>query len=323
VSLPDPRTAPRRDDLPWLRRRPRAGAERTAPQPLSMVHPKRASTAAPAAAAAPSAPARSSLDLSTPAPPPPPPAPARSAPARSSLDLSTPAPPPPPAPARSLLDLSTPDPRPQQRPRARPAASAAAGDLVLGFVPERTFAGTRTVLTADQPTVVLTAVQAGVGALVVRAAVGADVGDLRLACAYLLRSGQTSVVLDADGLRVAPIGTRRPMIVVGHDGGETITVDLRQVVELRRLVVFAYSASGAAVRWSGALVVTTTGGARVDVLLDREPAAGVLAALSIHDVGGQLVLRAEQDLVPGLLRDACVAHGFDRITWVDAARPLV
>jgi hypothetical protein len=40
-------------------------------------------------------------------------------------------------------------------------------------------------------------------------------------------------------------------------------------------------------------------------------------ALSVHSVAGELVLRAEDELLAGgTLRDAAVAHGFD-ITWVD------
>ena len=42
--------------------------------------------------------------------------------------------------------------------------------------------------------------------------------------------------------------------------------------------------------------------------LDRPPAAGVLVALSVHAVAGELVLRAEDELIPGgTLRDAAVA----------------
>jgi hypothetical protein len=51
--------------------------------------------------------------------------------------------------------------------------------------------------------------------------------------------------------------------------------------------------------------------------------AGVLVALSVLAVDGELVLRAENELVPGALRDACTAHGFEEITWVDTQTPLV
>ena len=60
----------------------------------------------------------------------------------------------------------------------------------------------------------------------------------------------------------------------------------------------------------------------MDVPLDRDPSGGVLVALSVYNVGGQLVLRSERQLVPGTLRDACLAFGFERITWVDPFTPL-
>jgi hypothetical protein len=200
--------------------------------------------------------------------------------------------------------------------------SAAAGDLVLSHPPVRAFAGSPVVLTREDPTVVLTAVQSGVGALTVEAACSDSVGDLRLAAAYQLRSGRSSVVSHARGMRVAPVDSHRPVILSARDRYETITVDLRQSPELQRLVVLAFSESGTPLHWGGALLVETVGGARVDVPLDREPAAGVLVALSVYNVGGQLVLRNEGELVAGTLRDACLAYGFERITWVDPFTPL-
>lgn len=202
------------------------------------------------------------------------------------------------------------------------AAAAAAGDQVLGFAPERAFAGSPVVLTREHPTVVLTAVQSGVGALTVHAACSDSVGDLRLACAYQLRSGHSSLASYARGLRTAPAESRRPLILSARNQYDRIALDLRQVCDLERLVVLAFSESGAALHWGGALIVETVGGARVDVPLDREPAAGILVALSVSNVGGELVLRDEHELVTGTLRDACLAHGFERITWVDPFTPL-
>ena len=51
-------------------------------------------------------------------------------------------------------------------------------------------------------------------------------------------------------------------------------------------------------------------------------AQGVLVALSVTQVGGELVLRAEDELVHGTFRDACQAYGFTTITWVDPWTPL-
>jgi hypothetical protein len=112
------------------------------------------------------------------------------------------------------------------------------------------------------------------------------------------------------------------MIVSGRENHETVTIDLRQVVDLDRLIVLAFSDSGATLSWGGALVVETLSGARVDMPLDHEPSPGVQVAMSVYNVGGQLVLRAERDVIIGTLRDASQAYGFDRITWMDPSTPL-
>ena len=65
------------------------------------------------------------------------------------------------------------------------------------------------------------------------------------------------------------------------------------------------------------------GGLRVETPLRHGRSAGVLVALSVLRVGGELVLRAEDELIEGTLRDACTAHGFEQITWVDTRTPLV
>ncbi|MEN0128995.1 MAG: hypothetical protein AAGC49_06105 [Brevundimonas sp.] len=300
----------------------------------------------------------SALDLSAPTPAPAhapaqPPAPSVSssldlgptpAPVSSSLDLgSTPAAPRASGPTTSLDLSSPPTPRPTTAPAAAvpprgpaapgsPAApatlarptrkrtSAANGDAVLGYEPERVVVGRPTVLNRDRPTLALTRVQSGVGALRVSANVSAEVGDLRLAALCRLTSGE-SVLLDHNrGMTSVPVGSRRP-VVQAIDRG--FLVDLRQVTRLRRLVIAGFSPTASALAWAGALRVETIGGARVDVPLEHAQAAGSLVALTILNVDGQLVLRAERQLVPGALRDAALAFGFDEMTWVDKWTPLV
>ncbi len=204
----------------------------------------------------------------------------------------------------------------------RPRPSAAAGDLVLGYAPDRLAPGGRASLTDDRPTLTLDRLQSGIGVLTVRAAVSEHIGDLRLAAAYRLATGESSVLDEARGLSVAPVGTSRYVVVAARDHGDVLRLDLRQVRRLERLVVLAFSPSGETLRWGGALLVETADGARVDVALDREPASGVLVALSITQVAGELVLRAEDELVHGTFRDACLAYGFTSITWVDPWTPL-
>lgn len=266
---------------------------------------------------APSSASGTSLDLSTPARPS-----APSSASGTSLDL--------PSAARSAsassgtsLDLSG-SASPVAAPSlpARPRPSAATGDLVLGYTPDRLAPGGRASLTDDRPTLTLDRLQSGIGVLTVRAAVSEHIGDLRLAAAYRLTTGESSVLDEARGLTVAPVGTSRYVVVAARDNGDVLRLDLRQVRRLERLVVLAFSPSGATLRWGGALLVETADGGRVDVGLDREPASGVLVALSITQVAGELVLRAEDELVHGTFRDAALAYGFTTITWVDPWTPL-
>ncbi|QHT57678.1 hypothetical protein GXP71_17415 [Cellulomonas sp. H30R-01] len=239
----------------------------------------------------------------------------------TSLDLSSPAR-GSSAPAGASLDLSgATTPTAASRP-VRPRPSAAAGDLVLGYAPDRLAPGGRASLTDDRPTLTLDRLQSGIGVLTVRAAVSEHIGDLRLAAAYRLATGESSVLDEARGLSVAPVGTSRYVVVAARDHGDVLRLDLRQVRRLERLVVLAFSPSGGTLRWGGALLVETADGGRVDVALDREPASGVLVALSITQVAGELVLRAEDELVHGTFRDACLAYGFTSITWVDPWTPL-
>jgi hypothetical protein len=177
-------------------------------------------------------------------------------------------------------------------------------------------------LSRDELSVALTRVQSGVGALTIEAACSESVGDLRLAVGYRFDDGLSSLVGLERGVPAAPPGSRRPVLRASRGRFETVTLDLRQVRRIDRFLVLAYSASRGTLSWGGTLSVRTAGGAQVDIPLDRAPAPGVLVPLSVYLVDGQLVLRAEGDLVPGALRDACFAYGLDGISWLDAWTPL-
>ncbi len=296
MSVGSPLTAPARTDLPFLRHRRRPPAAPAAPV---------------SAASSPALPeflhGTSSRHQRPATPDPQPPA------ERSALDLSAPAPRDTPGQGASL-DLSAPTPS---------RAVAATPPAVRAYAPPRAQAGTATILTAKAPTVTLTRVQSGVGALQIELACSAEVGDVRLGCAYQLRSGLSSVVQHASGVPTAPPGSRRPVLTGLREDFEELLVDLVQVRELDRFVVYAFSASDVELTWGGTLVVSTHGQARVDLPVEGPASAGVLVLLSVFNVAGELVLRNESDRIAGTVRDACVAYGFDRIAWLDARTPLV
>lgn len=55
--------------------------------------------------------------------------------------------------------------------------------------------------------------------------------------------------------------------------------------------------------------------------LDPAGSATTCIAVSIYQVRGELVIRAELDTAPSP-REACAAYGFDAITWVDENSPI-
>jgi len=228
------------------------------------------------------------------------------------------APPTTPAPAAarpsSSLDLSEPEPT-AATPRAprRPALRV--------HDDTRLRAGQQRLLGVADPTVTLTRVQSGVGQLQIEAVCGPAVGDLRLGAAYQLRDGTSSTVQYTGGNRFAP-SSRNPVVVAGRDEYEHLRVDLRQVGELQRLAIYAFSESRAPLTWGGTLVVSTVGGGRVELPLETLYAGRVAVLVSLYNLAGELVIRAEMETIEGDVREAARAYGYDRITWRDDRTPV-
>jgi uncharacterized protein involved in tellurium resistance len=253
----------------------------------------------------------------------------------SSLDLDAPAPPAPASPvatpdapgagqpsAASSTTLDLDAAAPPAAPAVRSGTSAAAPPRVRAYPVRRITAGGRTILGAKTPTVTLTRTQSGIGTLMIEAACSAEVGDLRLGCAYQLRTGQSSTVQASGGHRLGPPRSRRPVLVGGHERYERISVDLRQSLDLERLAVFAFSESGAQLQWGGTLIVTTFAGAKIEVPLEQLAPGGVAVLLSLYNVAGEFVLRAELETIAGSIREAARAYGYDEITWLDDRNPV-
>ena len=315
VSSPD--RAPARTDLGFLRHRSRrqvAAPSPSAPSPsassplaefLAGQRSRHASSPTRSTAAVPSAPA-GQLEPARPSPPPAAPAapatpatPRRPARAADPLDLSA----DPLDLSADPLDLSAPldtsstsldlsAPTPPAPPPARPAPSIDRPSRSPTRQEARTRPDVPTILTARSPTVTLTRVQSGVGVLLFEAVVAPSIGDARLGCAYQLRSGRSSTVQHSSGRRTAPPGeTRRPIVLAQRQQFERLEVDLRQSQQLERLVVFGFPGNAADIRWAGTLVVTTFGGARVELPITLPPSNAVAVLASMYNVHGELVLR--------------------------------
>lgn len=186
----------------------------------------------------------------------------------------------------------------------------------------RVVSGTTSLLTGPSPTVTLTRVQSGVGALSIQAACADTVGDVRIGCAYELRDGTTSLVRRTGGPTTAPAIGARPVIRASRERFETLTLDLIQVRELRRMAVYLYSESNQPLDWSGTVTIETFGRSQIQIPLARPRSGGVLLSLSVYAVEGELVLRNEDILVAGSIRAAALTLGYDRISWLDDNTPL-
>ncbi|WP_155992009.1 hypothetical protein [Nocardioides sp. URHA0032] len=152
----------------------------------------------------------------------------------------------------------------------------------------------------------------------VQAAVTSGAGDVALGCAYALDSGQTSFLNPHSGQRTGPPEARLPLLTAGQDRFPRLSIDLRQVRSLARAVFVLYSSSGTAVTWAGALLISTQAGSRIDVPLEPAPAAVALAAVTLYQVEGEIVLRAERDPATSP-REACMNFGYHTIAWLDDA----
>ncbi len=294
----DPTGARPRADLPWIRRR---------------------------SLRATSAPGRSRAVPPAVAPPA-----TRAAPAPVSVAAAPPA-------SAGLLDLFPDEPAVDPAPRATPASgptgpaphpprrTAASGtrSSPAGRPPPRVGPTGRVILTTREPTVTLNRVQSGVGALTVEAACSPAVGDIRIGALYQLTDGSSAIVQHATAFRTAPHGSRRPVLVTARGQFDQLVVDLRQSRAVQRLLVYAVSESGAELHWGGTLVTRTYGGARVEIPLDIGRHRGPVALLSLYNIDGEHVLRAENEKIAGSVRDVALSFGYDRITWADQHIPVV
>jgi uncharacterized protein involved in tellurium resistance len=187
--------------------------------------------------------------------------------------------------------------------------------------PERVEPRGRQILSQRDPTVTLNRVQSGIGTLTIDAVCSTAVGDLRVGALYQLADNTSSLVRAVTGRTSAPPGSRRPVLRGSRSEYERLTVDLRQSRALQRLLVYAYSESGGELAWDGVLRITTFGGARVEVPLDVGRHGGPLVVLSLYNVDGEFVLRAELDKLTGGARDVARSYGYDLITWADDETP--
>lgn len=165
-------------------------------------------------------------------------------------------------------------------------------------------AGRRLQLGPKTPAVTLDRLQSAIGLLTVEAVCASAAPGL--GCAYELADGRSAF------LGSGTTASRTPFLAVRR---RSVSADLRQVRQLVRLVVTAVFPPAKAS--PGLLVVSTWDGSRLELPLGKPGGGRVTVPLSIHNVGGELVLRAEAVEALTSPRAAVEAFGFHRISWLD------
>jgi len=168
----------------------------------------------------------------------------------------------------------------------------------------------------DAAVVHLTRAQSAFGSLEVHPAIPAG-AQLTLGAAYEVE-GVEGVVLP--GLRNMGPDQRSPAFRVSSGG---LVVNLRQITAVDRFLIYAVLSQADKKMPGGTVVVTTYGGARMELPLTTKPTYGAQALLTAYVVEGRIVLRAEHDPFSGTLHQVCDAYGFSELTWRDPFTPLV
>lgn len=164
-------------------------------------------------------------------------------------------------------------------------------------------------------------VQSGVGVLALEMVHAATAGDLALGCLLERAAGTESVVQALGGRTQDPPGAEAPLVwLTAAAGRESLHLDLRQIGELRRAMVYGFSPSGSVVGWDGLVVARTYGGSRIEIPFDRAPSAATLVIATIYNVRGELVLRAECQEIPGPPEAAAIAFDY-HLSWLEGTHP--
>ncbi|MCI2240180.1 hypothetical protein MO973_35440 [Paenibacillus sp. TRM 82003] len=153
--------------------------------------------------------------------------------------------------------------------------------------------------------------------------------DLHLGCLWETRDRRNGLVQSQGELLAAPGYGARQVLRLGARGaqGEELLVDTRHLDLLRRVVLYLYTTRSAPPGYpelAPHVTLRRRDGARLQAWATGAPAgARTCALLSVHDVGGELVVRRENEYFTGPQREVAEAYGFDDLTWgPDGTVPL-
>jgi tellurite resistance protein TerA len=144
--------------------------------------------------------------------------------------------------------------------------------------------------------------------------------DLDLGCLYELGDGTKGVVQALGNAFTARNRAGRQLISLDGDdrsgsvaAGENLSVDLSDVAQIKRILVFALIYEGAA-NWAAAQGVATlypVGAPPIEVLLDDpRDGARICAIATISNQGGEVVVQREVNYINGAQRALDEAYGW-------------
>jgi hypothetical protein len=172
-------------------------------------------------------------------------------------------------------------------------------------------------LTPELPTVVLTRLQSAVGTLETTFYWSQPVGG-RLLVAYQKKSREIRIATPTSD----PVDDLDCFRLDHRHKDTRLSWDLLHVRDIDRLML-ATGVGPSAHPVTGVLTLVTHSGARIEVPTVSLPqSGGVTVLVTIYNVDGELVIRAEHDKINGTLKTACAAYGYDRLTWIDDYTPV-
>ncbi|PRY17403.1 hypothetical protein [Kineococcus rhizosphaerae] len=247
-----------------------------------------------------------------------------------------------PGPRRSTRSLADhlnpprPAPRPAPSPAPRPAPTPPAAPARVSAPPPEAVVGQaraserRVVLDDERPVLTIPAAERGGGTLrftlaweqIVTSSGLHRSSDVHLGCFWQTRDRRSGALQSLGELLAAPGFGARQVLRLGarsEQAGEEVLADAAHLDLLRRVVFYAYSQGSRPpdyARLAPHLSIARRAGGTVQLWTGEPPAGARTCALaSIHDVGGDLVVRRENEFFEGPARDVALAYGFDDLDW--------
>ncbi|NAZ84146.1 stress protein, partial [Kineococcus sp. R8] len=214
-------------------------------------------------------------------------------------------------------------------PRAAPPGSTPLAPPPAAEVGRARVSEERLVLDDDAPVTTITAAQREGGTLRILLQWERQVTsrglqrstDVHLGCLWETQDRHRGAVQSLGDLLMAPGYGARQVLRLGprsEEAGEELLVDGRHLDVVRRMVLYVYATHDAPdfAALAPHLTVRRRDGGRLQAWAQgAPPGARTCALVSVHNVGGDLVVRRENEFFPGPQAEVAAAYGFDDLDW--------